>query len=45
MDVFGTDVVQHTIVPGDGSADPDPAAEEGAPFVPEQTGMLDDDLD
>jgi DNA polymerase-3 subunit gamma/tau len=45
MDVFGTDVVQHTIVPGDGSADRDPAADADAPFVPEQTGMLDDDLD
>jgi DNA polymerase-3 subunit gamma/tau len=45
MDVFGADVVQHTIVPGDGSADPDPAGEADEPFVPEQTGMLDDDLD
>ena len=45
MDAFGTDVVQHTIVPAASSGDPDPAVEADGPFVPEQTGMLDDDLD
>ena len=43
MDVFGSDVVQHTIVSSDGSADA--GTHPDAPFVPEQTGLLDDDLD
>ena len=42
MDVFGADVVQHTIVPGAGSAGTDPDGDDHAPFVPEQTGMLDE---
>ena len=45
MDVFGADVVQHTIVPGAGHGGTDSDGDDDAPFVPEQTGMLDHELD